>query len=177
MYLSFRVITATPAEPLTDSHRQDLFVILRDFSGLTQVLVPQEEVRWPASRLIWKVSAEDGQAACVHPSSPPASLCTPGRVGLLDRKHLSPLFFLMYISFREVSEFAAALYASMSDTVRSDFTPSFLVFSVCRWFESSAVPPHGGVSHPGDWDSPAATSRPGQQGSNNSRRTFCVQSW
>lgn len=27
------------------THRQDLFVILRDFSGLTQVLIPQEEVR------------------------------------------------------------------------------------------------------------------------------------
>ncbi len=27
------------------SNRQDLFVILRDFSGLTQVLIPQEEVR------------------------------------------------------------------------------------------------------------------------------------
>lgn len=33
------------AKPLTDSDRQDLFVILRDFSGLTQVLIPQEEVR------------------------------------------------------------------------------------------------------------------------------------
>lgn len=27
------------------SNRQELFVILRDFSGLTQVLIPQEEVR------------------------------------------------------------------------------------------------------------------------------------
>lgn len=26
-------------------NRQELFVILRDFSGLTQVLIPQEEVR------------------------------------------------------------------------------------------------------------------------------------
>lgn len=32
--------------------RQDLFVILRDFSGLTQVLIPQEEVRTPQDKLL-----------------------------------------------------------------------------------------------------------------------------
>lgn len=37
--------TRSGAERMTDSNRQDLFVILRDFSGLTQVLIPQEEVR------------------------------------------------------------------------------------------------------------------------------------
>lgn len=46
-----------PAERLTDSHRQDLFVILRDFSGSTQVLIPQEEVR------LTRVTAADPERA------------------------------------------------------------------------------------------------------------------
>ena len=38
------------------SLRQDLFVILRDFSGLTQILIPQEEVRMETTKYPNKVS-------------------------------------------------------------------------------------------------------------------------
>lgn len=49
------------------------------------------------------------------------------------------------------------------------------MFEVCQSFESGAVQPHGGVSHPGDWNSQTTTRGTGQQGLNNCCCIYCVQ--
>lgn len=51
------VHTKLYSNKVSASNRQDLFVILRDFSGLTQVLIPQEEVRMSQYNVCYQYSS------------------------------------------------------------------------------------------------------------------------